>query len=88
MKNGEELVPWGVVFIVLSAIVFCSSSLTTLLSSSKKTRNRAITLDDGLVVPQEEPARVDEPSVGRVLQLSRETMRPIQYVYSESRMTR
>lgn len=88
MKNGEELVPWGVVFIVLSAIVFCSSSLTTLLSGSKKTGNRAITLDDGLVVPQEESARVDEPSVGRVLQLSRETMRPIHYVYSESRMTR
>ena len=88
MKNGEELVPWGVVFIVLSAVVFCSSSLTTLLSSSKKTRNRKITLDDGLVVPQEEPARVNEPSVGRVLQLSRETMRPIHYMYSESRMTR
>lgn len=89
MQNSQEIVPWTVVFSVLAAIIFCSSSMATFFSSKTKKRR---TLTPGDIAPLstqvEEEAWKPEETVTRTLWMPRETQRPVDYMYSASRLTR
>jgi hypothetical protein len=91
MQNSQEIVPWTVVFSVLAAIMFCSSSMATFFSSKSKKR-RALTPDDveplSIQDEEEEEAWKPEETVTRTLWMPRETQRPVDYMYSASRLTR
>lgn len=88
-NRNADLVPWGVVFIVLSAIMFCSSSLTTFFSTMKKKKATARSLDlDGTDYPVDVQEAFDLGSEPRVLEMADETIRPIDYPYSGARLTR
>jgi len=90
MQNSQELVPWTVVFSVLAAIMFCSSSMTTFFSSKSKKR-KTTNLVDGeplSIQVEDEEAWEPEETVTRTLWMPRETQRPVDYMYSASRLTR
>jgi hypothetical protein len=96
MNKQEEFVPWIIVFMVLSAIILCMSSLTTFFSSLKKKVGRLnlVASEDGeddIGLAQSLRDQGSKKLLGtkkRALWMSKETMRPIDYVYSESQLTR
>lgn len=90
MQNNTDidLVPWAVVFSVLAAIMFCSSSLTTFFSSKSSKMKKAILADTEPLFVEDEDEWQPEESVERTLWMARETQRPVDYMYSASRLTR
>ena len=87
MNNKGELVPWGVVFIVLSAVMFCSSSLTTFFSTMKKkslAKSFELVQEDSMDA-SESPHVSSEP---RILDMMEETVRPVDFTYSGAKLTR
>lgn len=91
----EEYLPWIVVFMVLFAVIFCSSSMATFVQSLHKKAPPTLNLtqsqegeDDIGLSQYMKDSQGEEVGLSRTLWMSDETQRPIQYAYSNAEFTR